>query len=415
MHTISHFICAALFSLFMLGSGRGLAQDSLRTEVSLRAVANGVLKSAVFRFVDGKSGRRFPSPDQSPAGAVLGLESGYNDWRYWNGVLIIGMTRVGEVLNDSGFAGFSRRNIAFSFDNYRYFEDRYRGEGKWEYPFAQRFIMEELDDCGAMGAGVIEVYRHDPQKRYRSYIDKATGFMLTKEYRLDDRTFVRPFPQKWTLWADDLYMSVSLLARMGELSGDARCFDDAVLQVTNFHKYLFDEEKGLMHHCWYSGTRQLGVACWGRANGWALMAQVDLLDRLPKADPRRPALLGLLRKHILGLAGFQGKEGLWHQLLDKEDSYLETSCSAMFTYAVARAVNRGYIEPHFASIARRGWEGVMSRISVNGDIEGVCAGTGVGDDLVFYYRRPTPPNDPHGTGAVLLAGTEMLQLQPEGK
>jgi unsaturated rhamnogalacturonyl hydrolase len=413
MHTIlSIFVVSAVFPLW---SAQGGAQDTLHTEASLRAVANVVLRDASFRFVDEKSGKWYVSPDQAPAGAHLGLESRYNDWRYWNGVLVVAMMRLGEVLNDPGFSGFSRENIAFSFDHYRYFEDRYGGEGKWDYPFAQRFIMEELDDCGAMGAGVIEVYRRDPQERYRAYIDQAAEFVSGKQNRLEDRTFVRPFPQKWTLWADDLYMSVSFLARMGELSDDARWFDDAALQVTNFHKYLFDEEKGLMHHCWYSDSRTPGVAFWGRANGWALLAQVDLLDRLPKEHPQRATLLSLLRKQILGIARYQSGEGLWHQLLDKADSYLETSCSAMFTYAVARAVNRGYIEPRCASIARRGWEGVMSRIGVNGEIKGVCAGTGVGDDLVFYYRRPTPLNDAHGIGAVLLAGAEMLQMQTKAK
>jgi rhamnogalacturonyl hydrolase YesR len=153
------------------------------------------------------------------------------------------------------------------------------------------------------------------------------------------------------------------------------------------------------------------VAFWGRANGWAILAQIDLLDRLPKDHPQREKLLALFQRHILGIAQYQSGEGLWHQLLDKVDSYLETSCTAMFTYAVARAVNKGYLEPRYASIAQRGWEGVQSKIRADGQVEGVCAGTGVSDDLVFYYRRPTPLNDAHGIGAVLLAGAEVLQMK----
>ncbi len=107
---------------------------------------------------------------------------------------------------------------------------------------------------------------------------------------------------------------------------------------------------------------------------------------------------------------YQSDEGMWHQLLDKQDSYLETSCTAMFTYAIARAVNRGYIDRQYAAVARRGWKGVQSRIRPDGQIEGICAGTGVGEDLVHYYHRPTPLNDVHGTGAVLLAGAEMILL-----
>lgn len=405
----SKFLVAflSLYSRFL----PAFAQEPSVTKDKLRAVADAVLKNAVFQFVDEKTGQSFKSTSEAPADAQLRQESPYNDWRYWNGVLNIAMIKLGKALGEPAYAEFASRNIAFTFDNYKYFEERYKGEGKWNYPFGQRFIMEELDDYGAMGASLIEVYRADRQKRYEAYIDSAASYVLGKQNRMEDGTLVRPVPSKWTLWADDLYMSVSFLSRMGELTGDRRYFDDAARQVINFHKYLFDEEKGLMYHCWYSDLKKPGVAFWGRANGWALLAQVDLLDRLPKDYPRRDTLLSLLRGHILGIARYQSGDGLWHQLLDKEDSYLETSCSAMFTYVIARAVTKGYVEPRYASVAWRGWEGVMSKIRPDGQIEGVCAGTGVSDDLVFYYNRPMPLNDVHGIGAVLLAGAEVLQMQ----
>jgi rhamnogalacturonyl hydrolase YesR len=380
------------------------------TEVKLRVVADAVLKDATFQFIDKKTGKHCKPGGELPPGAQLQPESSYNDWRYWNGVLNIAMNRLGEVLHEPTYTEFSHKNIAFSFDNYRTFEERYKGEGKWNYPFGQLFIMEELDDCGAMGASVIEIVHSDPQDRYCAYIDKAAKHIFLQQNRLEDRTLVRSFPHKWTLWADDLYMSISFLSRFGEMSNNNNSFDDAAQQVINFHKYLFDMESGLMHHCWYSDVKHPGVAFWGRANGWAMLAQVDLLDRLPKNHPQRDTLIVLLQRHILGIARYQSGEGLWHQLLDKVDSYLETSCSAMFTYTIARAVNKGYIDSRYTSIAQRGWEGILTRILPDGKIEGVCAGTGVGDDLVLYYRRPTPLNDIHGIGVILLAGAEVLHL-----
>ena len=407
---LKRFLIAGIPLVFSVGE----AQDTVRTIAVMRAVAASVTEHARFRFVGGRDGQRYDSVALAPRGVQLNLESGYNDWRYWNGVLLIGLMRAGDVLNDASLSRFARDDAEFISDNVGYFRDRYAGESKWSYPFAQRFTMEELDDCGAMGAALIDVYRHDRQKRYRAYIDSVADFIATRLGRLRDGTIVRPVPAKWTIWADDLYMSVAFLSRLGEISGDTRYFDDASLQVAGFHRYLFDEPSGLMHHCWYSDPPQVGIAFWGRANGWALLAQVDLLDRVPEAYPRRAALIALLRGQIIGIARYQGPEGLWHQLIDRPDSYLETSCSAMFTYAVARAVNRGYIEPRFAAIARSGWEGVMSKISADGAIDGVCEGTAVGDDLVFYYHRPAPKGDPHGTGAVLLAGAEVLTMDRRG-
>ncbi len=388
-----------------------VAQNESDTRAILRTVANAVLKDATFQFVDEKTGERFKIPQQASPDAQLRPESPYTDWRYWNGVLNIAMIRSGEVLAEPAYTKFSITNIAFNFDNYSYFEIKHKDQDKWNYPYGQCFIMEELDDYGAMGASLIEVQRRDPQVRYRAYLDKAGKFILTQQHRLLDSTFVRSFPQKWTLWADDLYMSISFLSRMGELTGDGRYFDDAAKQVINFHKHLFDEKRGLMHHCWYSDEQLPGVAFWGRANGWAMMAQVDLLDRIPNDHPLRDTLLVLLRRHILGIVRYQSDGGLWHQLLDKTDSYLETSCSAMFTYGIARAVNQGYIDQRYSPIAQRGWEGVLSKIRPDGQVEGVCAGTSVSDDMAYYYHRPTPVNDVHGIGVVLLAGAEILQMR----
>ena len=83
----------------------------------LTSVAGGVLKDATFLFVDAKTGKEYASPSRVPEGTRVKLQSGYNDWRYWNGVLLIAMMQVSDVLNDSAYALFSRRDIAFCFDN----------------------------------------------------------------------------------------------------------------------------------------------------------------------------------------------------------------------------------------------------------------------------------------------------------
>ncbi len=408
--TLRKEIIFTLTLSLLLFSNAVRAQDSTAAIEKFYSVINLVMQHSTFGFVDKQNGSVYSSPEDAPLNAVLQLESPYNDWRYWNGVLNSTFIYLSEALSKHEYKEFARRNISFCFDNYEYFQKKYSNEGKWNYPFGQFFIMEELDDCGAMGAAVIDIYRLDPQKRYLDYINKAADHILNKQGRLSDGTLVRAFPHKWTLWADDLYMSVSFLARMGELTGEKKYFDDAALQVINFQKYLFDENKGLLYHYRYLDVDRSGVAFWGRGNGWTILAQVELLDRLPVNHPERKKLLELLQRQIICLARYQSAAGLWRQLLDKTDSYLETSCSAMFTYAIARAVNKGYIEKRYSSLAKRGWEGLLTKIRPDGKIEGICEGTGTGDDLVHYYNRPTPLNDIHGIGAVLLAGMEVFKL-----
>ncbi len=408
-----HSFSLIILSLTLICSLQSVnnAQDKTSNAKILRTIANAIIKDATFEFVDTKTGEHFKSTEVIPDSSKWKLASRYNDWRYWNGIINIAMLRLAKVLNEPSYKKYPLENIAFAFDNYKYFEKNYKDEGKWSYPFGEFFIMEELDDCGAMGASVIEVYKLDPQERYKEYIDKAADHILNKQSRLEDKTLVRSFPHKWTLWADDLYMGISFLSRVGKLTGDKKYFDFATKQVINFNKYLFDDDKELIFHNWYSDVNHTGVAFWGRANGWALLAQVDLLDRLPDNYPLRDSLITLLQRHILGVAKYQSASGLWHQLLDKGDSYLETSCSAMFTYAIARAVNKGYIDKRYSSIAEKGWEGILTKIHPDGQIESVCTGTVVSNNLVDYYNRPALLNDIHGIGAVLLAGSEVLQLK----
>jgi unsaturated rhamnogalacturonyl hydrolase len=154
---------------------------------------------------------------------------------------------------------------------------------------------------------------------------------------------------------------------------------------------------------------------WARANGWAIMAKVELLEVLPEDHPGRRTVLDLLRTHIRGLADRQSGMGLWHQLLDRNDTYLETSASAMFVYSIARAINRGWIDPlAYGPIAQLGWNAVTTKVNEQGQVEGTCVGTGMGFDPTFYYYRPRHVLAAHGYGPVLLAGAEMIQLLKDG-
>jgi rhamnogalacturonyl hydrolase YesR len=262
-----------------------------------------------------------------------------------------------------------------------------------------------------MSAGLMDVNAMAHNAAYTAYLNRSADYISHKQLRFSDGTLCRPQPRYTTLWADDLFMSVPFLARMGKLTGDSRYFDDAIKQVENFNKYLYDPMTGLFIHNYYSDVEMNGVAHWGRANGWLAMAQVELLNNLPENHPKRQELIKLLLRQIVGYSRFQDQTGLWHQLLDKPDSYLETSVTAMFTYAVARAVNQGWINAKYLAIAKEGWRGLTSKITAQGELQDVCIGTNMEEDIKFYYTRPTELNDTHGIGAFLMAGDEMLKAE----
>lgn len=380
---------------------------------TVKKVADLILEEAVFKFRGEDNNKIYNSTDEIPDNVQVEFASKYGEWHYTNGVLNMAMINLSEFTGDEKYSDFARRHVAFGFDNYKFFQARYTGDRRhYHFPFGQLWTMSELDDCGAMGACVIEVYGMDKRPEYREYIVNSAKHISEGQERLSDGSLARTFPHEMTLWADDLYMSVPFLVRMAKFSDDDKYFDDAILQVKNFTKHLWDEEKELFWHCYYSDLDRNGVAHWGRCNGWIILAQAHLLEYLPEDHPEWEAIRKNLERQIVGVARYQNGQGLWHQVLDRTDSYTESSCSAMFVYAVAKSVNEGWIDGRYASVALQGWEGLKEhKLTDRGEMKDVCVGTGIRDDMVFYYNRPARLNEKHGLGALIDAGIEVIKLK----
>lgn len=280
---------------------------------------------------------------------------------------------------------------------------------------ALRPVLEphSLDDSGSMCAAFIKAARAGVEpEAFRPWIDNYMKWIFTGQQRLADGTLARNRPLPDTLWLDDLYMSVPALAQMGALTGEQKYYDDAVRQVLQFSARMFVPETGLYRHGWVQAMEPHPAFHWGRANGWAIVAMAELLSVLPENHPGRAAVLAQYRAHAAGLAAVQGRTGLWHQLLDRKDSYLETSASAMFVYALARGINRGWLDPlAYGPPVSLGWNAVAQQVNASGQVENTCVGTGMAFDPMFYYFRPVSPFAAHGYGPVLLAGAEMLSLR----
>jgi len=398
-----------LYLLLIACSTTAFGQDT-NTEEIIRRVADNVIQNTSFKFINTTTKEKYDSTKGLASSSDLKADSKYNKWAYVNGVLTIGMMQTADALKDKKYSDYSLRNFAFIFDNLDYFEVLHKAKApKVEY--GSVFNITNLDACGAMSAGLFDVNALAQRKDYKAYLERSADYILTKQMRMPDGTLDRPQPRFGTLWADDLFMSIPFLARMGKLTGDNKYFDDAIKQVENFNKYLYDPSTGLFFHNYYSDDQTNGVGHWGRSNGWIAIAQVELLNNLPVNHPKRPELIKLLLRQIVGYARYQDQTGLWHQLLDKPDSYLETSVTAMYTYAVARAVNQGWINEKYIAIAREGWKGLTTKITADGQLQDVCIGTNMDTDIKFYYTRPTELNDTHGLGALLLAGTEVLKAE----
>ena len=379
------------------------------SEEIVRRVADHIIQTTTFQFTNTKTGEKFSSTKGKDTTNNVKAESKFNKWQYVNGVLTVGMLRVSNALNDPRYADYSRKNFNFIFDNLDYFKKLFDGGANPEY--RPVFNIRSLDDCGSMSAGLLDVYAFDKRKDYMDYVNRVGDYILNKQVKFDDGTLARNSPRKMTLWADDLYMSVPFLARMGKLTGDNKYFDFAIKQVEQFNKYIHDASTGLFFHTYFNDENMNGVARWGRCNGWVALAQTELINNLPSNHPKRPELIKLLLRQVVGFSRYQDTSGMWHQLLDKPESYLESSVTAMYVYTVAKAVNEGWINKRFITVAQKGWDALAKKITTDGQVPDICIGTSVEEDISYYFNRPKELNDTHGLGAFLMAGAEMIRAK----
>lgn len=407
--------CTMMLSL-LLPASIILSQSPAKPDITAVTIADRIIAETPYTFVNKATNQVYTTLKGIPLSQDIRVNNQYNEWHYTNGVLHIALFELADKTGDKKYEKYVSKNMNFVFDedNLGYFKKQYDQafqQGGWnairKLSWHMIFRNKRLDDNGPMGAGLIELQMREPNKAFLDYIQSTEKHLMHAEPRLEDGTIARIWPHENTIWADDLFMGISFLCRMGKMTGDVKYFDDAANQVLNYHKYLWHPEKEIYYHCYHTDTKEHGVAHWSRANGWMLMAQADLLAMLPENHPQKSALIENFNRQVKGILQYQGKNGLWYQILDKTDSYEEITGTAMFVFSIAKGVRMGWINKDYIYAAEQGLKGMMTKITDKGDVTAICVGTGIMPSLTFYYNRPVQENAPMGEGPVLRALVEM--------
>lgn len=346
-------------------------------------------------------------------------------WTYPWGVALYGMLRVKDATDNANFEDFVLKHNLICARYYRWLNGLKNTVTNATPSQLASFYattalkdfmaISKLDHCGAMTAQMLEGARNHTGTvtNLQAFVAQTTANWIAGggQSRLPDGTLWRP-ERSDTIWADDLYMSCPFLIRWYQYTGNTNYLNDAATQIINMAGYLQDTN-GIWYHGYYYDTHSVNGIKWGRANGWAMVTEVEVLSVMPTNHPARATVLDILRRHIAGIESVQDTDGMWHQVLDHPEVWKETSCTAMFSYSIARAVNRGWIDPANMAAARKGFAGLCQYITTNGVVNQVCPGTSLTNVFNYYAVTLQPANnDVHGPGVVLLAGAEIL-LNPQ--
>ncbi|SFV11665.1 glycoside hydrolase family 88 protein [Pseudoduganella namucuonensis] len=210
--------------------------------------------------------------------------------------------------------------------------------------------------------------------------------------------------------SDSLFLVCPLLAQVGALTGERRYADMCVRHMRHMRRLTLRAD-ALHRHSPLSDT------AWGRGNGFAALGLLFSLEYLPRGHEAWPAVLKDFQAHMAALLAHQDASGMWRQVIDLPGSFPELSATCMIAAALARGVRRGWLPSgaHGDALARA-WYGIRMRVSAEGELVDVCAGTGKQTSLQAYIGRPALLGaDPRGGAMALLAATELMGVEKEGE
>jgi rhamnogalacturonyl hydrolase YesR len=337
---------------------------------------------------------RYPDPDDIP----------YRRWCYVQGYVLCGLEKLHQFTADTRYWDYIQR-----------FVDQHVAEDG----SIRDFKGDSLDDIMA-GTVIVAAYEKTGRIKYKRAADKVRAAF--EDYpRNADSGFWHAQRLSHKMWIDGVFMGQLFLTRYGAVVGDRDyCYDEAVRQILTLANHCRKGDTGLFLHAydearaaaWADPETGLSPEVWSEGLGWYALILVETLDLMPAAHPGRAQVMGILLDLIEGLRKTQdAATGLWYQVVDKgnrADNWCDTSGSAMFVYAIQRAIDLGYVSAAaYGPVVQRGYDGIRSQAVVNEDglvdIYDACDGVCVQRSYADYVHYVKKVNAKEAVGGVLWA------------
>ncbi len=195
---------------------------------------------------------------------------------------------------------------------------------------------------------------------------RMLDFLIIKAPRTTDGIIYHNFVENM-IWVDAFYMVPPFLAVAGNPV-------EAVRQVNGYRKILLDPEKKLYYHIWDQDRMKFERKLfWGVGNGWAAAGITRVIRVLPESMKKEKSeLQSYVRELVDAMLRYQRNDGLFHDILNDNSSFVETNCAQMLAYTIYRGVKGGWIDRSYLSYADRMRKAVHKKVDRFGLIQGVC-------------------------------------------
>ena len=338
-------------------------------------------------------------------------------WHYEHGLVVKAILEAGVYFKQDDFLKFTRAWV-----------DRFiKPDGSIESYHKDEYNLDYINP----GKVLFHFFTETGEPRFKKALD-----LLRQQLREQPRTKTNGFWHKkiypYQMWLDGIYMALPFLAEYAAVFSQPEEFDDIAHQIMLIEAHTHDKRTGLLYHAWDERHEQpwanpangQSPHIWGRALGWFEMAMVDIFDFFPEGHPQYPRLLEIFTRTSAALLNYQHPStGMWYQIVDlgdRQGNYLESSVSCMLTYAFAKGVRKGLLQPEFLTAAQHAYRGILEHqiiVDAHGylTLENTCGSAGLGGvpyrdgSFNYYIDEKIIPNDFKGVGPFILAALEMEQ------
>lgn len=402
-------------SLIILLSNYSLAQTNYAIKLAETIMATYKDSMVVKKYASHLEQDKLIAPGQTAEQAQQNRPA---VWNYEMGVVLTGFEKLAQATGDKKYTDYTKNII----DHFITADGVIRTYQPEEYN----------SDNIPTGRQLLHLYQITREEKYKTAATTLYN-QLAWQPRNKAGGYWHKLKYPTQMWLDGLYMIEPFAVEYAVLFNDTKKFDDIINQFVWMEKYARDAKTGLLYHGWDESKLQkwankktgLSPEFWSRAMGWYMMALVDVLDHLPANYKRRAELIAVLNRLSAALVKFQdAKEGVWWQVTNKaaqELNYVESSSSAMFLYALSKAVNKKYISTSFKPAITKAYTGILKNF-VRTDAEGnvhylqAVAGAGLGGvpyrdgSYDYYVNEPKRDDDLKAIGPFIQACIEYERL-----
>lgn len=218
-------------------------------------------------------------------------------------------------------------------------------------------------------------------------------------------------------WCDALFMAPPVINFYSKITNDQSLLKEMDKYYRQSYELLYDKEQHLfsrdIRFLWRGEPTDIKEAngqkiFWSRGNGWVFAGLALILSDMPKDYPNRFFYEQLYMHMASRIKQLQPDDGLWRTSLLSPESFDhgEVSGSGFHTFALAWGINNGLLNKSiYKPVVLKAWKAIAACQKEDGKVGWV---QNIG-------ANPMPANaeswQNFGTGAFLMAGSEMLKLK----